>query len=543
MKSQLNRFGEIEIAKNNIVYSMPVNRFSSEDRDTIEELYKNKLSELEYNEHFAFANSITELRAHFMFTYELKDCVNFMSIRKLRFEEVVPLLKALVQIAKVSEETNTKVLWNTNNFFINMSEKTIQAILFEFEGMEIYSNKKPLDGLKELIILSVTTLSNVIVKKPSKIDFIEKREEIYQFIEDVLKATSVDQIEAVIENALALIEVAAEREYEEKLQKKQKTFIGRFSKNKKVENVQSVSLSDKIKKELFEESQKSGSKGYKEKKSFMDKVTSPTGIAVLVPIVLVVMVGYFITDGFTDFGSKDKTAYAKEKNELKVKDIYIDYLNGDKEKAYSELDSMGYDNLAGDDQDMLIKWYIEQKKYVKAISLNKDSAYLIGDNFAKDKDKAGLEQLTNQVDSKVLKFDLAALNKDYEGIIANQDLDKFNKRRAYELVKAYSLTNNEDDLEKFVNKFEKKDDGSEAAQKQIEILQDAQSTVSTYADNLKDIDKQIEDKKKEVKEQEAKVKDKNNKDENKEEELKNKQEELKNLEQQREDTTKMVEEF
>lgn len=105
------------------------------------------------------------------------------------------------------------------------------------------------------------------------------------------------------------------------------------------------------------------------------------------------------------------------------------------------------------------------------------------------------------------------------------------------------LTNNEDDLEKFVNKFEKKDDGSEATQKQIEILQDAQSTVSTYADNLKDIDKQIEEKKKEVKEQEAKVKDKNNKDENKEEELKNKQEELKNLEQQREDTTKMVEEF
>jgi phage I-like protein len=46
------------------------------------------------------------------------------------------------------------------------------------------------------------------------------------------------------------------------------------------------------------------------------------------------------------------------------------------------------------------------------------------------------------------------------------------------------------------NLRKKKDDGSEAAQKQIEILQDAQSTVSTYADNLKDIDKQIEDKKK-----------------------------------------------
>ncbi|PFP09223.1 hypothetical protein COJ90_21150 [Priestia megaterium] len=543
MKNQLNRFGEIEVAKNNIVYSMPVNRFKSEDRETIEELYKKKLSQLDYNEYFAFANSITELRAHFMFSYELRDCVNFLSIRNLKFEEVVPLLKTLVQIAKIAEETNTKVLWDINNFYINLSERYIQALLFEFEGMEIFSHKSALDGLKEFIILSVTTLNHVIVKKPSKIDFIEKRDEVYQFIEDVLKAKEIEHVEAVIENALTFIEIAAEREYNEKMEKKKKTLIGKLSLSKNTEKVQSASLSDRMKKELFEESQKAGSKGYKEKKSLMDKLTSPVGIAVLIPVVLVVMVGYFVTDGFTDFGSEDKTAYAKEKNELKVKDIYIDYLNGDKEKAYSELDSIGYKNLSGDDQDMLIKWYIEQKKYVKAISLDKDSAYLIGDTFVKDKDKAGLEQLTNQVDSKVLKFDLAVLNKDYQGVIANQDLSELNKRRAYELVKAYSLTNNEDDLEKFVTKFEKKDDGTEASQKQIEILQDAQSTVSTYADSLKDIDKQIEDKKKEVQEQEKKVKDKNNKDEKKEEELKTKQEELKNLEQQREDTIKMVEEF
>ncbi|MEH6867781.1 hypothetical protein [Priestia megaterium] len=543
MKNQLNRFGEIEVAKNNIVYSMPVNRFKSEDRETIEELYKKKLSQLDYNEYFAFANSITELRAHFMFSYELRDCVNFLSIRNLKFEEVVPLLKTLVQIAKIAEETNTKVLWDINNFYINLSERYIQALLFEFEGMEIFSHKSALDGLKEFIILSVTTLNHVIVKKPSKVDFIEKRDEVYQFIEDVLKAKEIEHVEAVIDNALTFIEIAAEREYNEKMEKKKRTLIGKLSLSKNTEKVQSASLSDKMKKELFEESQKAGSKGYKEKKSLMDKLTSPVGIAVLIPVVLVVMVGYFVTDGFTDFGSEDKTAYAKEKNELKVKDIYIDYLNGDKEKAYSELDSIGYKNLSGDDQDMLIKWYIEQKKYVKAISLDKNSAYLIGDTFVKDKDKAGLEQLNNQVDSKVLKFDLAVLNKDYQGVIANQDLSKLNKRRAYELVKAYSLTNNEDDLEKFVNKFEKKDDGTEAAQKQIEILQDAQSTVSTYADSLKDIDKQIEDKKKEVQEQEKKVKDKNNKDEKKEEELKTKQEELKNLEQQREDTIKMVEEF
>jgi hypothetical protein len=40
-------------------------------------------------------------------------------------------------------------------------------------------------------------------------------------------------------------------------------------------------------------------------------------------------------------------------------------------------------------------------------------------------------------------------------------------------------------LRNLLTNLRKKDDGSEAAQKQIEILQDAQSTVSTYADNLK----------------------------------------------------------
>ncbi|RBW68251.1 hypothetical protein [Bacillus taeanensis] len=542
MKNQANRFGEIEVSKNNIVYSMPVNRFKTEDREALEQLYKQNLEELNYSEYFAFANSISELRAHFLFSYELRDCVNFMSIRKLKFEEVIPLLKTLVQIAKISEEKQIKILWHASNFFINMGERKIQALLFEFDGMEIFSHKTALDGLKELIILSLTTLNNVIVKKPSKVDFIEKKQETYQFIEDILQARSVDETEIVIDKALVLIEIAAEKEYEENQSKKQRSLLNKWGLKKSVNKPENLSLSDKLKRELLEESQKANAKKFKEKKTLLDKLTSPTGIAVLVPLVVVLLTTYFLTDGFTNFEGNDQTALAKE-NEAQIKKIYINYINGEKETAYAQLDSIGYKNLSKEDQKMLTKWYIEQRKYIKAISTDKNSAYTIGDSLVKDDNKIDLEQLVNQVESKVLTFDLADLNDDYKVLIANKDLSRFNERRAYAIAKAFYLTNNDDDLEKFITDFEKKSDGSEEYQKQVGILQEAQSIVSSYYETLENFDKQIEEKKKEVQIQETKLEDKKNKEPNKEEMLKSKQEELENLEQQRHDIIKLIEEL
>ncbi|WP_332633063.1 hypothetical protein [Halalkalibacter flavus] len=542
MKNQANRFGEIEVSKNNIVYSMPVNRFKTEDREALEQLYKQKLEKLDYSESFAFANSISELRAHFLFSYELKDCVNFLSIRKLKFEEVIPLLKTLVEIAKISEEKQVKILWHTNNFFINMGEKQIQALLFEFDGMKIFSQKTALDGLKELIILSLTTLNNVIVKKPSKVDFIEKRDETYQFIEDILISKNVEEIEMVIDKALVLLEIAADKEYEEKQSKKQQSFLNKWGLKKSSQKPENVSLSDKLKRELLEEGQKGNSKKFKEKKTFIDKLTSPTGIAVLIPVMIVVMTTYFLTDGFTNFGN-DQTVLAKEQTESKVKEIYINYINGDRETAYAELDSIGYENLSREDQIMLIQWYIEQRKYIKAISTDKNSAYIIGDLLVTADNKGDLEQLVNQVESKVLTFDLADVNNDYSVLIANKDLSDFNQRRAYAIAKAFYLTNNKDDLETFITDFQKKSDSSDSFEKQIEILQDAQSTVSTYYESLQDIDKLIEEKKQEVQAQETKVKDKNNKEEKKQELLKSKQDELKKLEERRNDIIKQIQEL
>jgi hypothetical protein len=527
MKFQANKYGEIDVTNDSIVYSMPVNRFKTEDRERLEERYRIQLERLEYSEYFSFANSITELRAHFLFSYELKDCVNFLSIRGLMYEDKVPLLKSLVQIAKLSEEKQTKILWDTNNFFINMGERTIQALLFEFEGMTIFSHKKPIDGLKELIILSLTTLNHVMIKKPSKMDFIEKRDEVYQFMEDILQAKSIADIEQVVDHALTVIELEVEKQLEQLQAKKQKSLFGKLKSKKKSTHLSiDMSLSDKLKRDLAEKNKKGNAKKFKEKKSFLDKLTSPIGVSILIPVIAALTFIYFITDGFSNFGVKDQTAIAKEQSQFKIKEIYRTYLSGDKEKAYAELDSIGYNNLSSDDQEMLIQWYLEQKKYIKALSTDEKSAFAIGDTLIQSDNVYDLEELVDQTDNKILKFDLGSVESDYETVIANKDIAQFNERRAYALVEAFYLTNNEDDLDIFIDQMESKKD-NDTSQTNAEILNTARSMISAYYEQMKNIDHQIDQINKEIHDGTDKKEDE-------------KKEVIKNLEQQRANVVEQI---
>lgn len=521
--SKFNYYGELEVTKSDLQFKMPVHRFNSEDLEQIETWYGDKAKALGYSSHFAIANSITEMRNYFIFQFELKGFASFLTIRNIAFEEQVLLLKKLTDIAIDAEAHQTKILWHQNNFYIDMNENQVQALLFEFKGMDIYSSKRALEGLKEMILFAVTNLKNTLVKKPSKIDFIEKREDAYQLVEDILKANTLEDVQKVMVSELEAIDLRREREFaaaqERKANSKLAIMTSKFKKDtpnaEAKQKSTRPSISDQIKAKLKEDYLKTGSSGgskVKEKKPVMERIASPVGISILIPAVILLMVFYYATDGFESIFADDETALAQEAHTDEVRDIYLTYLNGDKEKAYAELDSIGYENLQEKDAAKLIDWYVEQEQYVKAISTEPLAAYDIGDyiigkNESREDAKTEMETLASQTESQVLDFDLATLNSNYESVIANNDLEQYNQRRANETALAYYATNNPDDLQQLIEQKKSEEEEQENTDENRDsvLLNDADMFVSSKYDQVTTLDEKIAEQKETVQSEEDRL--------------------------------------
>jgi hypothetical protein len=375
----------------------------------------------------------------------------------------------------------------------------VKALIFEFDGFNLYKKNSKTDGLKELILLALTK-NHTILGKPKRADFIEKTDEVIQFSEDILACTSIEEIEDVIsslEQHLEYEQLKIENEIQEK-KKKNKLFAlkERFTKKER------IAPEEAIRKQLYVNYNEDAATNEKEKKSLTERITSPKGMIITLSVLAV----GFLVYNFVDFDNINASADALDETKKQVEvqneilEAYRLYVSGDEENievAYTKMDEIGYENLPEKDKETLINWYIEQGQYTKAIRTDEKSAYIIGDNIinSEEPEKAieTLEELNNELGkNQVLSFDIATLKEQNQIVIDNNNLTEFNDRRANAVIKSYVLTNQIEELEGFIESYKDDEENYDMLQKYSERYVDRYTEKRSLIQELEGLEDELE---------------------------------------------------
>lgn len=186
-----------------------------------------------------------------------------------------------------------------------------------------------------------------------------------------------------------------------------------------------------------------------------------------------------------------------EKINKKITSLYRDYIDGNKQKAHQKMFAIDYKKVPNKkDKDIYLKWLVEDEKYTKALDLNKNVAYTIGENI-NDKNIDQLKKINSNDNYKVLSFFIAKHDKDFQTMIEMQNsVDLKRKDVANNLAQSYILTNQKSELDSLVKKIEKKKDSSSTEYKNLNT---AKQYYEDQNDELQDLRKDRDKAKEEVK--------------------------------------------
>lgn len=524
---KLNNLGELDIEGNDITYFAPVTNFANENINTIklESDYNNFIDKLNYNDLLAPINEFDSEGKYIQFKYHQESSSFYHTIRNLNFDQQLQYFRSLIEIAKIQKKHNIQILWQIENFILCTEEndEKIRALIYEFsEDMKVFDRTTALQGLKQMILCGLTK-RNKILAKPTKADFINKDQDIIDFAELVLEAQSIEEIEEKITNRIEIIEQNREREQkqlEEEQQNKSKSKLFSFKKNKQPKVLKKESPKDVIKNNLQKnyngENKKSKKKNFSVNglKNKMFKDTKSTIISVIV--ILVIMGIIMVMPSVSQSNAKNEEEKAQdEKVNKKITNIYRDYVDGNKQKAHQKMFAIDYKKVPNkEDKEVYLKWLVEDEKYTKALDLNKDVAYTIGENI-NDKNVDQLKKINSNDNYKVLSFFIADHDNDFQTMIEMQNsVDLKRKDIANKLAQSYILTNQKSELDSLVKKIEKE---KETSSKEFKNLNTAKQYYEEQNTELQDLRKERDNAKDEVKESQKEV-DKSKKSEKKDKE-------------------------
>lgn len=525
---KLNNLGELDIEGNDITYFAPVTNFVNENvnEEKLESDYSNFVEKLNYNDLLAQINEFDTEGKYIKFKYHQESTSFYHTIRNLNFNQQLQYFRSLVEIAKLQKNNNSQILWQIENFILCTEEndEKVRALIYEFsEDMKVYDRTSALQGLKQIILAGLTK-RNKILAKPTKADFINKNQEVIDFAEVVLEAKSIDDIENRITNRIELIEQNREEEKhkleQEQENKSQKRLIPR--KKKKQQNVMKKDspkeqIKSNLQKKYSGEDKKNKKKDYSVKglKNLMFKNNKNTIISIIAMLFISLLV--LLLPSISSGSDKDEEQKAQDqKINNKITTIYRDYVDGNKQKAHSKMFAIDYKKVPKkEDKKVYLNWLVEDEKYTKALDLNEDVAYTIGENI-NDKNIDQLKKINSNDKYKVLSFFIAGYEKDFQTMIEMQDSVDFNRKDIVnKLAQSYILTNQKSELENLVDKIEK-DKGTSS--KEYKNLNTAKQYYEDQNSELQDLRKERDKAKDDVKEKQqtvdkAKKKDKKDKKE------------------------------
>ncbi|MEK4114550.1 hypothetical protein MHH92_30380 [Paenibacillus sp. FSL M7-1414] len=436
MQSTVNKYGEIEVVGNEVHYSIPLSYTDFDSLDELETVYKQKGISLAAFKNYLFAHDITLVTNRVVFTYFLEDMKSFFYLRQLYFEDQIYYFRSFIELAK--NNPNTAILWDKNNLFVDLTDSKIKALVFEFDGHRLYSTPPTLDGLKEVILLSLTTLYRVL-GKPRLIDFIDQRDKVIRFAEQVLRASSVQEVERVLEETIVNVERQEEirREYEESL--KQMKFFERRKEIRKAkangkltaatssEFVEKSNRGLRSKNDLVRPVKKKGDQ--EEKQGFFSSKYFYLGS---VGVAAVILLANTLTPPNPDANAASsenpevqQTQEIPALNSDQVADVYRKIMNGENEEALKILDTVGYENLAEAEKKQMILLYEKEGLYEKLMQLDPSQADTVVMKMIENKETAKLKELQAQYpDAAPVNYEVAYMTAKYDTVIGlAKDID------------------------------------------------------------------------------------------------------------------------
>lgn len=517
MKNLKINKGEFNVFENNIEYVSPLSKFKDINTN------KRKLSD-DYNKFLkgAFNKEVLCEISHFsergkfiQFNYDLNNITAYLSIRYLDFERQLNLFKSVVDISDYQGNNNVQILWDMNNFVLVHSNNEqesdkVKAILYSFGDFIVYDDTSALAGLKQLIILGLTTLHSVTTK-PNKVDFINKSDEVIRFAEEVINARDINSIRNSIETRLEQFrldreeqermaqELAEEREKKSRFKKGKSTYVEPVYISNKEKLARELGTTPTTVKKQDKKKEKFTFKGMSD--YFLDKPIRVIPLVLLAALIML-LPSFIEKNGGGKPGKIDKLN-SQLNEQKKINDIFSEYINDQRQKAKQEMATIDYNKLSTEKQKgIYIKWLLEDGKYTKAMSLNKSSAYLVGQMIDKD-NKDEIEEVATREDNKVLAFFIASYENRYQEMI--NLADKVNLKEpavANEIVKSYILTNQFDELDNYI-KDVKTNKASNS--KEVQNINNTKNYYQTYIEPLKETKKQVKVKEKEINDLKAKL--------------------------------------
>lgn len=464
----LNKTANIEIENDLIKYRVPLIEYETENINEIEKDIKRKVAEIENEGYYLTPFKVEIINSSVIYYYDVVNYKSFLYIRQLDFKEKLKYFASLVEIAKNSDKT--KVTWVKENFVLDPFEEKIKAITYETNLIKMREKTNVLEGLKELIIISLTNLDSIL-GKPRRTNFIDQDDEVISFAETVLlKIDTIDDLDSYIQTKI----IEYEYEYEKKHkdiqyhQEEKKKGLFKIPKPKQKKDVTSQYQTKK--------KSKSG-KGFSKKETILYGVL---GILLLVGIILNFAMGEPTAESETDKPKENDTELVTEtvnsknnsgiktnedvSNEIievygikksqyddKLLTAYRYAMLGDSQKALSVLEEIGFSNLSETDQKIMLSVYEKDGNFVKVIELNPDYAeWIVNNLIAEDKiDK--LKEIHEQLetDNPYVSFEIAYIDGDWEKVLEYKDKVRLNGRKETQITESYIKLNRLDEAEEF----------------------------------------------------------------------------------------------
>lgn len=455
MRAVINKVGNIEIENNLLKFRMPINEFNTDNISIIEKSIKRKMNSIENDPYYLKPFEIQVMNSFVVLYYQMDNYAGFTYLRQIPFGDKLKYFSALIDIAKKQDET--KVLWDKYNFFVDPLEETMKTIVFETENMSIHEKTDAFSGIKELILISLTTLETIL-GKPNRTDFIEQDNDVIQFAETILKIEDLEDLDHYVSTKRI--------EYEHGM-------IG---------NDNSVQSEKKTKSNTLKSIKESIIK--KKTKPLKNNSNSPKtknkgnkNLYMLIGLLIFSLIVHFATS--SDPGSADhkkgedeptnEYSAAKDAKETKNADkkksvastnskysdqllsAYRASLTGDSKGGAEILERIGYENLSEQDQNILLNIYENSGQINKVIDLKPERAKELVNSIVANSQANTLIDIQKAMETKneYVDFEVAFLKEDWKKIIELKDLVDLNGRKEEQIVQAFISLNKLEEAKQF----------------------------------------------------------------------------------------------
>ncbi|MGK7379792.1 hypothetical protein ACSFXN_18400 [Planococcus sp. 1R117A] len=405
-----NKVGTIEVNGNSFYFLQPLSTFQTDQMEQIQQAYERRLASLQEDTHYLAAKSLTFQSGQVQFEYDLRGLKAFDYLKTLYFEDKLPYYLSLVRIAQRMDVT---VLWQKENFMVDEEEQELRAAVLENDELKLQNSKSRLDAIKELIIVSLTSL-NQVLGRPKRSDFFEQDEEVIRFAEMVyLRLTTLDELESFITQVHA--EIIDRKRIEEEGRQLLAANKKRFSlTNLNFAKLFNVSGEKKNLRPHMEVPQK--------KKVETAPVSKENNVRFLAGVggilIVAVLLNVLLTNANENAEAKDANDEVS-KQEINLEETYRQGLLGNEVTVMETLETIGYDSLEKEEREVLEALYVKNEEYNKALENNPELAGEIAAKLVKSKDIKKLEEIRNSLaePKPIVDFELAAATKDWQTVI------------------------------------------------------------------------------------------------------------------------------